>query len=238
MITLIQFPCSKKEKIANFSPFCLKVETYLRATKTPFQIETNKGDPKNSSPNGKLPFVKLQDGNLIADSQLIIEHFEKTNSLDSKFSDTQRALGLAAQRLAEDHLMWTVLYQRWIDQDEWPHSRQVFFKGVPKILVKPISSLIQRRTIKMAHAQGVGRHTEENIYRFADQDFKALSDLLGEKEFFVGDSISTHDMALFGLLANCLHAPVNPKLQALVKKYDNLTKFVERINKEYYPERY
>ncbi|MCP4911858.1 MAG: glutathione S-transferase family protein [Oligoflexia bacterium] len=238
MITLVQFGISKKAPIANFSPFCLKLETYLRVTKTPYQVEVCKGDPKKEAPKGKLPFIRFNNGETLADSDLIIRNLEKENNLDGHLDEKERALGLALQRLSEDHLMWTVLYQRWLDKEDWPMTRKIFFRGIPDLLMKVISTVIQKRTFKSAWAHGIARYDEKDIYEFARIDLEAISELLGDKEFFLDDQISTYDIALFAVLANCVLAPVNPKIQRLATQHKNLVDFVDRINRKYFPERY
>ncbi|MBC7396619.1 MAG: hypothetical protein H7333_04175 [Bdellovibrionales bacterium] len=50
------------------SPFCVKLETYLRMAKLEYKIKS--GLP-NKSPNGRIPYVNL-DGKLIGDSGIII----------------------------------------------------------------------------------------------------------------------------------------------------------------------
>jgi glutathione S-transferase len=76
MLKLYQF--SPRWNIPNTSPFCLKLETYLRMAQIPY---TNKyvNDPRKS-PKGKLPYI-LDDGKKIADSNLIIDYLQlKHNS--------------------------------------------------------------------------------------------------------------------------------------------------------------
>ena len=46
--------------ISNPSPFCMKVETYLRMIGEPFEIKS--ADPRKA-PKGKLPFIK--DGGIV-----------------------------------------------------------------------------------------------------------------------------------------------------------------------------
>ena len=107
-----------------------------------------------------------------------------------------------------------------------------------QILIKLISPLIQKRTFKSAWAQGIARYSKEEVYDFAREDIKALSILLGDKKFFVGEKVSTYELAAFAVLANCAFAPVNPKIKAIIEDYPNLIKFAERINREFYPEKY
>ena len=72
MITLYQF--SPVWGLPNTSPFCLKVETYLRMTEVPYEIKFVM-DPRKS-PKGKLPVIKM-NGETIPDSELIIDYLKQ-----------------------------------------------------------------------------------------------------------------------------------------------------------------
>ncbi len=101
MITLYQFP--PLWNLPNVSPFCLKMETYLRMAQIPFQSRYTMS--LRRTPKGKLPYIKA-DNQVIADSSMIIDYLKKTygDLLDATLSPQQVAQGLALQRLIEEHL--------------------------------------------------------------------------------------------------------------------------------------
>merc|ERR1712037_657151 len=49
-----------------------------------------------------------------------------------------------------------------------------------------------------SYLQGIGRHTESEIWEMSFKDLRAISQLLGAKEFFFGGSPTTLDCVLFG----------------------------------------
>lgn len=55
MITLCQF--HRAWGLPNASPFCMKIETYLRMTKLPY--ETKFIDNPQQAPKGKLPYIQI-----------------------------------------------------------------------------------------------------------------------------------------------------------------------------------
>ena len=88
MLTLFQF--APAFNVPNLSPYCLKVETYLRMAGLPYQVKTL-GDPRKA-PRGKLPFIKL-DGQVITDSALILRALSSQGAdLDAHLDAAGRAL--------------------------------------------------------------------------------------------------------------------------------------------------
>src|SRR5688500_18952942 len=88
--------------IPNLSPFCCKLETWLRITGVRYELVPT-ADPR-VAPRGKLPFIE-DNGVRIADSSIIIEHLSKTRGVDPDvvLTDEQRATALLVQRTIEDH---------------------------------------------------------------------------------------------------------------------------------------
>src|SRR5476649_250215 len=99
MITVHQLPPAWG--IPNMSPFCVKLETYLRMTGVGYQTAL---PDIRKAPNGRVPYIEI-DGNLMGDSTKIIARLKKDHGdpLDQNLSKEQRAVALAFQRMIEDH---------------------------------------------------------------------------------------------------------------------------------------
>ena len=114
--------------LPNASPFCMKLETYLRMAQLPFVAPQISLRDIGRAPKGKLPYVR--DGTtVLADSTLIIVHPKATygDPLDAWLSAEQRAVALAFQRLLEENLYWAVLHSRWIEPEGWAMTKEAFF---------------------------------------------------------------------------------------------------------------
>lgn len=70
--------------LPNASPFCMKLETYLRMADIPYEIVPNADVRK--APKGKMPYIK-HEGKVIGDSGLIIEYLKSVygDKLDKNF---------------------------------------------------------------------------------------------------------------------------------------------------------
>src|SRR5499433_3905894 len=106
-IKLFHFP--RMFGIPNLSPFCCKLETWLRIAQIPYEV-VDTPDPRKG-PKGKLPFVE-DAGVQIADTSLIVDYLAKTRGvdLDRHLALSQRAIGLLVQRTLEEHYAFVILY--------------------------------------------------------------------------------------------------------------------------------
>lgn len=51
---------------------------------------------------------------------------------------------------------------------------------------------------RVTWAQGIGRHTKEDIEAFTHADMKTIATILGDNKFLLGDEPCLEDCALFG----------------------------------------
>lgn len=230
MITLYQF--APAFGLPNGSPFCFKVENYLRMTGEPF--ETKVASPQRA-PKGKLPFIK-DGGVVVSDSAHILDHLKKTrgDKLDKDLSPRDRALAHTIRRTFEDGLYFCLVYARWIDDAGWPAAKDAFFSGMPALPRALVPGIARRMVRKHLHAQGTGRHAAEDVYALADADLTAVAELLGENPYFMGESPASVDATAYAFLALTLWTPVPPALEGAVKRHANLVAYCERMKARYY----
>jgi len=238
MIKFYQFACSKKAKVSNYSPFCLKLETYLRATKTPHKVISPKGNPTKNAPKGKLPYI--EDGDTkIGDSELIIDYLKKSYAIDadSHLSVEQKHQVWVYKKLAEDSLGWVMLYYRWVDNRYWRHNKTILFGKLPTVLNNIIPGIVRKGVLKTAHYHGISRHTNEEIENIARKGIASIASFLGNDKYFFGEKFSSLDAVMYGMLAQFSRTDINPPLCSLVQDYPNLINYLTRMTEEYFPER-
>jgi glutathione S-transferase len=63
---------------------------------------------------------------------------------------------------------------------------------------------------------------------------EALSTLLGQRPFFLGERPGVVDASAYGLLANALAYPERTPLKLAVERHPNLVEFCDRINSLYW----
>lgn len=230
MLILEQFT-SKTEKRLDFSPFCAKVEAFLRLHKIPYEVRAS---DVRKTPKHKLPV--LRDGDLrIGDSDLIIKHLsEKHNiDMDAHLNDRERAIALGMRKFIEEWVYWGAIYFRWKDDQYWPQTRKYLFGRAPwfvRTLLAPF--VIRPNMIKSTYGQGMGRHSSAEVTEFMHDAVIAIRDFLGERPYFMGEQISTLDMTAFPFIWVTLYTPLQSPLVDMIKSSDNLRAYADRLFEE------
>ncbi|MBX3615971.1 glutathione S-transferase family protein [Nitrosomonas sp.] len=230
MLKLYQF--KRTWSIPNLSPFCCKVETYLRMAGIPYEL---KPSLPFGAPKGKLPYIE-DNGAAIADSRFIIDYL-KTHytDLDQGLTATELATSTALQRLLEEHLFWATLYSRWqYTEENWQINKQAIFEPLPPIIRDIAANRTRKKIQRQIYGHGTGRHQPEEIFTLGKQDIDALTVSLGDQPYFFGDKPTTLDASAFGLLINIIGCPIESPLKEHGLTKQNLVQYVDKIKQRYF----
>jgi len=214
----------------NPSPYCLKLEAFLRMCHIPYEI------PKGfaMSAKGKMPWIEY-NGQEVADSSFCVEFLDRELKigLDAKLSDVEKAQALTIKLLCEEHLYWPIVYGRWIDTPLTTLFRLYNFRiGFP---LNHIYGWRAKKTMKAyLHGQGMGRHSREEIYEMGCRDIRAIAAMLGTKKYMMGDAITSVDATVFGFMASVVFDPVNGPLCQEAKKQANIVQYVNRFKEQFF----
>uniref|UniRef100_A0A8W8KXW2 Failed axon connections-like protein n=2 Tax=Magallana gigas TaxID=29159 RepID=A0A8W8KXW2_MAGGI len=228
--TIIHHQIGRGPYAPSITPFAVKLETYLRMAKVPYLNEND--SVTNRSSKGKLTWIEY-NGQEVADSEFCIQFINKTFNidLDKNFSDEEIGAGRAIQRMVDEHLHWTVALQRWVYDPK--HGIDVRkFLNIPWPMFYMVGNLVK----KQSYAQGVGRHSEEEVLQVMDEDLMALSKFLGMKKFMLGEQASQTDCAVFGMLSQIHWHSFGGTGETLYKKYPNLSAYCERMKAKFWPD--
>ena len=151
-VVVVQFPDLWGR---NVSPFGLKLEAWLRLADIPYTVEPS--TDLGRAPKGKLPYVR-DEGRLIGDTTLIIEHLKASRGIDpdAGLSARDRAEALALQRLLEEHFYFALVYSRWIDEAGWATLAPAFFGRFPFPASRLAAGHFRRRVQRMLQPAGHG----------------------------------------------------------------------------------
>jgi glutathione S-transferase len=216
------------------SPFVMKTETQLKMAELPYRFE--RGGPQ-TAPKGKIPFIE-DGGQRVGDSTFIRAHIEKTYGidLDANLTAAERAQAWAVERMLEDHLYFSIIQVRWLDDDNFAKGPSQFFAGVPEEMREKVMQEARERVRGNLWGHGIGRHSETEIVALGARSLGALSTLLGEKTYLMGDEPTGSDATVFGMLASVLTPHFETRLRDAALAHDNLPRYTARMMKRYYPD--
>lgn len=238
VVYLYQF--SRCPTIASASPFCLKVETYLRMAELKYENVDHK--LKYKSKAGLLPFVEL-NGKEINDSELIIKELSEKfgKNLDDGLSAEQKITSHAFVSMLDNHTSWVQRWWRYNNARKFLEIAQIDVKqAVNSVLPKPLIQFLFilgfRNHAKQAVGHGLGRHTAEQILNFGREDLKSLSQFLGDKKFFFGNEPHLLDCVAFAHISQFYYVPFEKFDEWLKTETPNLVAHLERMKEKYWPD--
>jgi glutathione S-transferase len=216
------------------SPFVLKTDVQLKMAG--LLCEKVSAIPPEA-PKGKLPYI-VDGGEVVADSTFIRAHIERKYGvdLDDGLNTYERAQAWAIERMLEDHLYFSMAWFRWIEPQNFAKGPARFADGAPEAKREQLRRDMQARKAEDLRAQGVGRHNADEIAMLGTRSIDALSQLLGEKPYLMGDKPTGVDATAFGVLAAVLTPFFETPLRQAAAAHPNLVSYVDRMMKRYYPE--
>lgn len=233
MLKLFQY--EPKYGLPNVSPFCMKVETYLRMAKIPYAMQFIK-DPRKA-PKTKLPYI-VDNDKTIADSSFIIEYLEHAYDvqLDRDLSGYQQGVARMITGALEERLYFALVYSRWIDDANWPAIKQTWFGDLPPIMRSIVPNMVRKGLARSLKGHGIGHHSADEIYHIGIRDLQGLVDVIGDQKYLLGNSPTSVDAVAFSFLANILEAPFPGPLKEFLSDQPPLVDYCKRMGKKVYPE--
>ncbi|KAL7633401.1 UNVERIFIED_CONTAM: hypothetical protein RMT77_016272 [Armadillidium vulgare] len=226
VVVLHGFPRSKV--CPNLSPYVLKLETYLRVAGIKYKFDS----VHVIGPKGKSPWITL-NGKDYSDSQLIIEFlgekFQK--NLSSRLSEEQKAVSRAMLIMNDEHLFWALPLWRFVIDDGREIGSLMDFSGMGPFVMH----FLKRGYQRALWAQGLSRHSSDEIKEIIRKDLEAISRYLGQKPYLMGDTVTEVDCAIFGVLAQFVWGlSCSPFRDIIQKDFKNLERYCERIKNTFW----
>ncbi len=230
MVTLFRFGPAW-ETFGCISQFVLKIETYLRMAGIEFQTKSLGMGFAETAPKGKLPYIE-HDGAQIADSSIIIDYLKEHfgDPLDGNLSDRQRASGHTIKRMVEEHIWWLMARERW-----WaPENPYWDTPGMLKELDQETYQGARDDSRRKCMEHGVGAFTDSEIDERGREDLNALSTLLGEHLYILGDQPTSVDATTYAFLWQIVNARYTSQLKNAAQEHMNLVSYVQRLEEKWF----
>ncbi|MBV8791656.1 MAG: glutathione S-transferase family protein [Pseudolabrys sp.] len=220
--------------LPELSPFCTKTEVQLKMAELPYRKEKAMPD---MSPKGQLPFIEDQ-GERIADSHFIRAYIERKYGvdLDDGLSAGERAEAWAIERMLENHFLHSAAYERWMIPANFERGPAHFFDALPEDLRQKKREEVKNRVANRLFEVGMARHTPPEIAELGERSLMALSALLGDRPYLMGEKVSGVDAAAFAMLAMVLSPFFDSKLRAKAETFPNLVDYTTRMMTRFFPQ--
>ncbi|MCU9836152.1 glutathione S-transferase family protein [Ruegeria sp. WL0004] len=226
MLTLLTFPSAFG--LYSGSPFCVKAAYMLHLSR----LDWRRSDllDARKMPHGKLPVLRTPE-RLLADSDAIRNWLEAEGAeFDQGLSDLQRAQSRSMIRMAEDHLYFQLLMDRWSEDEVWHLLRDRFFGEVPRLIRNPVANGVRRSVLRGLRAQGMGRFSTAERMDRAERDLEAITACLWHGSFLLGDRLSAADLSVAPMLAAMRATPVSTTLQRRVAGDRILSDYIDQVD--------
>ena len=225
MITLVTFPPSFGELSA--SSFSTKAIYLMNLSGVEWQRQ-NESDPRKW-PKGKLPAMVV-NGRTIGDSNGIRAYLESTGvNLEPALSEDDKATAHSFVRMAEEHMYFHVVMDRWGNDEVWPIVRDEYFKAIPKLLRLIVTRGLRKKLMIGMHAQGLGRWTPEERMQRIEPDLQAIAQRLSSRKFLFGDAPTAADASVAPLLGAMRATPLQTLLRRRIEGDAVLCSYADRV---------
>lgn len=227
MLTLLTYPAAFNQ--FSGSPFCVKAAYMLQLSGQAWQ-RADLLDPRKM-PHRKLPVLRTEE-RLIPDSDSIRSWLEAHGAeFDKGLNDVQKGQSRALIRMAEEHLYFQLVHDRWANDEVWPVLQKTFFASVPALIRKPVSNSIRRSVLKGLEQQGVARFSSAERMARVECDLEAVTAFLWQKPFLMGDELTAADLSVGPVLAAMRGTPVETPLQQRVANDPVLIEYLARMER-------
>ena len=231
MLTLLTFPGSFGAP--SHSPYCVKAMCLLQMSGLEWQPEYLH-DPRKM-PYGRMPVLRDAD-KLIADSAHIQAHLEsKGIDFYKGLSAQDQARAHALIQMSEATLYNILVHDRWLDDPNWEHTRRAFFSGIPLLIRGPLTRKLRKGVRAKMIAQGTAQFSEDERLDRMKLDLNALSTQLGDQAFLFGATPTAADAAIAPVLDMIQSLPVTTGARELLRNWEGLPPYVERVRASLYP---
>lgn len=219
--------------LPSVSPFCLKLDAWLRMTG--IEHESLTVATPFAGPKGKAPWIEI-DGNQMGNSTFIIAYLTQRYGADpdQELTTEQRGVAVAIQRLIDENLYWTMVHDRWVNEANWRTFRDIVLGGLAVPMRRILGPIARRGVKKQLAGHGMGMHSAEEVAMIGQRDVAALAAILGPKPWFFGGEPTSTDAVVYAQLINIWQPPLESEVKRAIGEQPNLVAFLDRFKDRFY----
>jgi glutathione S-transferase len=125
---------------------------------------------------------------------------------------------------------------RWGIDENFENGPAHFFDRAPEAIRDKIRQGARAKVLGYLQAQGMGRHTADEIAALGQRTLDALAALLGKRRWLMGDEPTGTDAAMTGMLATLLNPALDSALRQIGLGHANLAAYIDRAVPHFFPD--
>ena len=233
------FGLAKTWDFPDASPYVCKLVMWLRLAGLDYELHYVPWPSMiERAPRRSVPWIEDADGEIIHDSQRIIDRLtvKRQLELDAHLDARQRAQMRAWQRLLEDHYYWAALVQmRWVEDHNWEiYKRELAAELEPSPEVEQFFQEIRDYLVGEFRGHAVGKMTLDEVRAVAREDLDALDEWLGDSPYFMGPRPTSIDAMLYACLLQTYATPCTSPTVTYARTKTRLEAFFKRLHAAYW----
>ncbi|XP_076068140.1 metaxin-1 isoform X2 [Oratosquilla oratoria] len=214
-------------------------QAYVKFAGAPVSV-VKKTNPFRT-PKGQLPVFCCTDGPLTNFSEVTSFLRKQNYSCDYELSPKQCSEVVAYEHLLKEKLYPAIMYLWWVEpKSYYDVIHGWFFQNIPFPFKLWYPGSFHKKNVDLINSlfdeSDNMELVETELHKQAQECLTALSNRLGDKEYFFGKTPSTLDALVFSYLILLLKVDVKvPVLQNHIKACPNLSRYVSKILQRYFP---
>jgi glutathione S-transferase len=202
-LVLCELPASKIPRLESHSAECLKAHRALQLCGFTYErLHGERPDAfKRYNPAGQVP-VLLIEGKPLSDSTRIVSRIDALSDgrLTQGMSHRERAEAYLWEEMADTVLVGFVEAARFVDDDNWPRTREAYFAHLPPLVRAFLPAMVRRRVRRKLVARDFIRPDVETCWARFEDTLDRLEMRAPGRGFWMGDRPSRADVAIFAPL--------------------------------------
>jgi glutathione S-transferase len=128
-----------------------------------------------------------------------------------------------------------IVYSRWLD-DGFDLVKMAFFGGLAPV-VRSLAPALARWAVRgQLRAQGIGRHSADEVYAKGGRDLEAVAALLPDSGFLAGEAPGRIDASAYGILTNVVDIDLPSRLRDIGRHHPAIRDYTARMRATAFPE--
>ena len=215
----------------HLSPYNEKVRRMLNFKGIPYEekywLLADRGKVKAFNPTGKLPALE-HDSNMVCDSTDVAHYIEDQFPEHPLIPDdpAQRGMVHVLEDWADESLYFYEMHLRFTTPGNRERNIPRMVEHEGRFLRWLLTRVVPGGIAKITANQGIGRKSIEQLMVDVERHVSAVSDLLGDGDWLVGNTLSLADLGVYGMFQALRDADMG---LAVMQRYPAVLKWMANV---------